>query len=568
MGTAAAGAVLLGAAAGGTKLAGGATQQATPVSKAGPVPMASVPSNWDYTADVVVVGYGGGGAVCAMTAYDAGANVLILEKSPYVPNRVNVSGGKSYPMSGGGGNTCISGGGAWAVADAATLANGIYNLTWGSTPKDVLLAFAQADVNLPAWCKANNIPYTFGTPSGAMWWPNLNPALFSLSMPAGGGAGLFSALDAQVQSRGIPVLFGTPATCLIQNPQTKEIIGVQATEQGTDQVLNVKASRAVILCTGGFEFDETMKLNYLKSYPVHTWGWQYNTGDGIKMAEKVGAGMWHMNFVSMALNPWFPNDAGPSSWPAGNSAGTTNGFIYVDKHGQRFMNEKITTWVDNAASYTTDFDQTVPEYTRIPLFMIMDQTGIKSGPMASGMGVVQLPFALGGRLPWSSDNSVEIAKGYIQQGNTLADLANAINKQSPFVGINPGSSDNTGPPSSITVNIDPNVLTATVTAYNNACAAKVDAQFGRPASTLVPIQTPPYYSMALWPGGPNTQGGPIRNALGQVCTSEGSPIPRLYSNGELGSIWGQLYQGAGNITEFLCFGQISGKNAAAEKPWS
>ena len=34
---------------------------------------------------------------------------------------------------------------------------------------------------------------------------------------------------------------------------------------------------------------------------------------------------------------------------------------------------------------------------------------------------------------------------------------------------------------------------------------------------MLPIATPPYYAIAQWPGGPNTQGGPIRNAKAQVC---------------------------------------------------
>ena len=37
---------------------------------------------WDAQADVVIVGFGGAGAACAITAADAGANVLILEKAP------------------------------------------------------------------------------------------------------------------------------------------------------------------------------------------------------------------------------------------------------------------------------------------------------------------------------------------------------------------------------------------------------------------------------------------------------------------------------------------------------
>ena len=37
---------------------------------------------WDAEYDVVVAGFGGAGAVSAITAADAGAKVLLLEKAP------------------------------------------------------------------------------------------------------------------------------------------------------------------------------------------------------------------------------------------------------------------------------------------------------------------------------------------------------------------------------------------------------------------------------------------------------------------------------------------------------
>ena len=42
---------------------------------------------------------------------------------------------------------------------------------------------------------------------------------------------------------------------------------------------------------------------------------------------------------------------------------------------------------------------------------------------------------------------------------------------------------------------------------------------------------------------------------------------RLYSAGELGSIYSYLYQGTGNIGECLAFGRIAARNAVAERPW-
>src|SRR5271166_5776424 len=65
-----------------------------------------VPTSWSQAADVVVVGYGGAGAIAAITAFDAGANVLILEKTPSYA----ALGVKNPAISGGGGSTSMNGG--------------------------------------------------------------------------------------------------------------------------------------------------------------------------------------------------------------------------------------------------------------------------------------------------------------------------------------------------------------------------------------------------------------------------------------------------------------------------
>jgi succinate dehydrogenase/fumarate reductase flavoprotein subunit len=38
-----------------------------------------LPATWDRQADVVVVGFGAAGAATAITAYDAGAKVILLD---------------------------------------------------------------------------------------------------------------------------------------------------------------------------------------------------------------------------------------------------------------------------------------------------------------------------------------------------------------------------------------------------------------------------------------------------------------------------------------------------------
>ncbi len=93
--------------------------------------------------------------------------------------------------------------------------------------------------------------------------------------------------------------------------------------------------------------------------------------------------------------------------------------------------------------------------------------------------------------------------------------------------------------------------------YNDACQTGSD-RFGRPEKSLVPLDQPPFYCMPLWPGSPNTSGGPRRNERAQVIDVFGEPIPGLYEAGELGEAVGALYPANGaNLSDALCFGRIA-----------
>jgi succinate dehydrogenase/fumarate reductase flavoprotein subunit len=147
------------------------------------------------------------------------------------------------------------------------------------------------------------------------------------------------------------------------------------------------------------------------------------------------------------------------------------------------------------------------------------------------------------RYQWSADSSVEIARGWIVKADTLADLAVKIKK-------------------------DPVALQKTVTTWNEYVAAGKDPEYGRAATQMAAIQTPPYYAAEFVPTFVNTQGGPRRNKDAQIVDLDGNPIPRLYSAGELGSIYSFCYQGGGNVGECMAFGRIAGNNAASESSWS
>ena len=224
--------------------------------------------------------------------------------------------------------------------------------------------------------------------------------------------------------------------------------------------------------------------------------------------------------------------------------------IFVDKRGKRFTNERYKL---NAFGYElTNYDTYALCYPKVPCYWIFDEKRRVLAPLASQHGACNPPGGIMGDIHyiWSADNQKEIDRGWIIKANTIEELADKIL-------VDP---DNNGL-------MSPSVLRMTVKQYNEYCRKGEDIDFHKSKQWLQRLEDPPYYAIKLWPGGPNTQGGPKRNLRGQVLHVGNTPIPRLYSAGELGSVFGMIYQSAGSIGECIVFGRIAGANAAAEQIW-
>tara|TARA_E500000305_G_scaffold14713_1_gene10420 strand:- start:860 stop:1387 length:528 start_codon:yes stop_codon:yes gene_type:complete len=175
------------------------------------------------------------------------------------------------------------------------------------------------------------------------------------------------------------------------------------------------------------------------------------------------------------------------------------------------------------------------------MFMIFDQPLMAAGPLYNkepNRGWT----AMMDRYDWSEDNSAELEKGWIRKAETVAELAGIIG-------------------------VDAATLEDTIARWNAGAGNGEDPEYGRKLM-LSPFSEGPYYAIELSPSMINTQGGPRRNERSEILRPNGEKIPRLYSAGELGSIYSYLYQGTGNIGECLGFGRIAGRNVAAETPWS
>jgi succinate dehydrogenase/fumarate reductase flavoprotein subunit len=378
-------------------------------------------------------------------------------------------------------------------------------------------------------------------PSGSGEFPELpgGETICRATVP-GGGPRLWQGLDQQRRARGIQVLFDTPAERLVQDPQTKEIIGVVA-RQGDNKVF-VKARKAVALCTGGFEYDEEMKMNHLRAYPSWFYTNPNNTGEGIRMGQAVGGDLWHMNSLSARAIPYHPD------WGKGFGVVTRQPFIIVNKLGKRFFYE--TQWPSHSAWLEfVNFSTRDGAYLTTPAYIIYDETTRKPLIGTNSKGYLGDSTTLQYWPPtWSADHSVEVAKGWIFRGATPEELGEQLKAEPENQGF-----------------MDPATLKETFTKYNQYVAAGIDPEFNRPPSTLVKLETPPFYAVKIYPGGPNTQGGLKKDAKSRVLDPFGQPIPRLYCVGENGSVYGFLYPtGGGNVAEFVIFGQVAGKNMAKE----
>jgi len=471
---------------------------------------------WDEETDVLVIGYGGAGATAAITAHDSGAKVFLVEK-----------------MDKGGGNTNVSFGGFLCLNDLAAGLDYLKNLCFRVSPGvdlETIETFAVECFRNRQWLESLGArTHVYG---GAAF-PQL-PGAEAMEKRVIIGPNtkeensFWNFMRHQVESRQIATWYQSPVKELVTD-SGGSLSGALVAKEGMEK--RVRTRRAIILTCGGFEFDDWLKTNYLKEHPYYALGSPGNTGDGIRLAQKMGADLWHMSAVATPLGFKAPEFAA-----AFLIKPVADGFIFVDQEGKRFASELVDI---HAYNFLVDFfDIHTLRFPRIPCFLIFDEATRRAGPLAvNAMGYNR------GRYTWSKDNGKEIRRGWIVADDTIAGLARKIG-------------------------LDQVNLKKSISRYNKACELGEDREFKRPKDKLVPLGPGPYYALKLWPCLLNTQGGPRRNAKAQVLYPDGQPVPRLYSAGELGSIFGFLYQGAGNIGECLVFGRIAGKEAAATKPLS
>jgi succinate dehydrogenase/fumarate reductase flavoprotein subunit len=495
------------------------------------------------SADVVVVGFGAAGIAAAITAHDEGAEVVVLEK---------------MPREQAGGNTRVSGQVWFSPHDASLAKEYLRGLSCDMpVDEDIANAWATEICANTDWLAARaqeatgsidvdpldtfgqGTDYTQITYHDEMkrqtgWdatrdeFPEFNNeggTDYIYFGPSQGYSRLWLRIKAALEKRGVPIRYETRATALTKDSAGRVIGVVVEGPGGTEEIV---ARRGVVLASGGFENNGDMIRTYLGLPYATPWGTPANTGDGIRLAQALGADLANMYQYMPFFGIKIPGRVtGEFAQPAGI------GFMNVRKDGRRFMDETLPYRHGKST-----IGGKLEFYPHHAMWTVLDEDVRLAGPMT----MTRDQFAGGwlkqvDRYDWSDDNSVEIENGWIARADSLRELADKLG-------------------------VDPDGLQDEVARFNAFAENGEDPLFGRAGAAMAPIKRPPFYGYQWGNLIINTMGGLRKDGQARVRHVDGRPIPGLYCAGEIASTYTWALSGGQSIGDALSFGRIAGRNAA------
>lgn len=480
-------------------------------------PAASGDQVQDALVDVVVVGFGIAGACAAISAAEAGASVLVVERAGAPGGSSALSGGEIYL----GGGTPVQQ--ACGFDDTADDMFAFLNAALGPhADEEKLRVYCNDSAEHFRWLVDHGVefrPSLYDAPTwmppttdGLMWlgensWPFdtvARPAPRGHRPPAPHFAGklLMDALVAAAEDVGIRTIVDTRVSSLLV--ESGRVVGVRVRNYGEEREL--RARKGVVLATGGFVDNEEMLAAHAPALLGHgKVSDGLDDGSGIRMAQVVGAATRRMHAHEVAL----------TVLPALAARG-----ILVNAHGQRFINED---------TYPGTISHAAVVHQPGPWWVVVDEAGFDDVPAEDLWGVRPTHAA-----------------------ETLAELEADL-------GMPPGS------------------LEATVSTYNRCAEQGEDPLFHKAARWLRPLR-PPYAAVdvaaGFHPGDRDsaapatgvagfTLGGLHTSVDGEVLSLTGAPVPGLFAAGRAtAGMHGDGYISGTSLGDGSYFGRRAGRALA------
>jgi 3-oxo-5alpha-steroid 4-dehydrogenase len=466
---------------------------------------ASEISQWDDTADVIVVGFGAAGSTAAHSAAEAGASVLVLERTGGPGGAAALAEGIVYL------------GGGTPVQQACGFPDSVEDMyrymmaACGPDPNEAKIArYCDESLGHFDWLVARGVEFepTFYAET-SMATPGTEGLVYSggedaypfneIARPAPRGHQcktkrstgwlLMKTLAAAATDAGAVTSADTRADRLVVDDG--RVVGVQAQRFG--ETVTLRATRGVVLTAGGFIFNDDMLRQHCPplvngSFKVGTEG---DDGRGIRMAQALGASVRNMyaGEVSLPITP-------PRTLIHG---------ILVNGQGQRFINEDTYMGrVGQAALYEQDGE----------VYLIVDEAAYE-------------PNWMGLAATWVCETAAELEGEMGLPSGTLA---------------------------------------STVATYNLHAERGEDPLFHKGAHWVRPL-VPPLGAFDLRigpaPYAPFTLGGLETTVDGAVLSVSGHEIPGLFAAGRTtAGVCSFGYASGLSIGDSTMFGRFAGASAA------